>query len=183
MDSVAYTAQVVEYDVQSGTIVLGGRAQVTYQGMTLTADTIRFHTADDLLIAFGGSKASAPDSIIGPPTFSDPYQTVIGHKLTYDMRTQRGVVEGARTDYQSAHYTGQRIKRTGPEQLDVSQGGYTTCDGDDPHYIIESSQMRLLVEDKVIAKPVVMRLADVPVLWFPFGVFFVSDDRQSGFLT
>ncbi len=183
MDSVAYTAQVVNYDVQSGTIVLSGRAEVTYQGMTLTADTIMFRTSDDLLIAYGGSKGSSPDTIVGPPTFSDPYQTVVGHRFTYDLRIQRGVVEDATTDYQNAHYTGRRIKRTGIEQLDISDGGYTTCDDDDPHYIIESNQMRLLVDDKVIAKPVVMRLADVPIVWFPFGVFFVSDDRQSGFLT
>ena len=182
-DSIAYAADEITWEVEGSTITLLGNARVDYAGMTLTAHRIRFLTDDDLVIAEGHADPEYPDSIIGLPTFSDGAESFQGHRLSYNLRTRAGVVEGGYSESPEGIYQGERVKRTGEKQLDVSEGVYTTCDKEHAHYKFRASKMRVLVGDKVIVRPVVLEIADVPVFWFPFGVFFINQDRRSGFLS
>jgi len=59
---------------------------------------------------------------------------------------------------------------------------YTTCGRDTPHYRLVSHQMKIYMGDKVIARPVIMYVGDLPVLALPFYVFPIRKGRQSGFL-
>ena len=179
-DSIVYSAREIEYDIQSKTIAMLGNARVQYGGMTLTAYRIRFITEHDLVIAEGHAEG---DSIVGLPRFSSGTESFTGARMVYNVRTQRGLVEGGHSVAPEGIYEGRLVKRTGRQQVDVYRGVYTTCDHDPPHYVFEGKEMRVLVGDKVIARPVVMKVAGVPVAWLPFGVFFVDKNRHSGFLS
>lgn len=179
-DSIVYSAQEIEYDMDSKVILMLGNASVRYGGMVLTAYRIRFITEHDLVIAEGHAEG---DSIVGRPRFSSAAESFTGIRMVYNIRTQRGLVEGGRSAAPEGIYEGRVIKRTGQEQVDVYRGVYTTCDHNPPHYVFEGTEMRVLVGDKVIARPVVMKVAGVPVAWLPFGVFFINKDRRSGFLS
>ena len=43
--------------------------------------------------------------------------------------------------------------------------------------------MKFILNNKLIIKPIIAYLNDIPVFWFPFYVFPISRGRQSGFLT
>ena len=182
-DSIAYAADEIDYDVSARTIVLLGNARVQYGGMTLTAHRIRFITQHDLVIAEGYALPDYPDSIVGIPRFSSGVESFTGTRMSYNIRTQRGLVEGGYSAVPEGIYGGRLVKRTGEEQVDVFHGVYTTCDHNPPHYVFEGREMRILMGDKVVAKPVVLKVADVPIFWIPFGVFFINKDRRSGFLS
>ncbi|HQI75172.1 MAG TPA: putative LPS assembly protein LptD [Candidatus Latescibacteria bacterium] len=179
-DSVRYAADEIEYDLDTRVITLLGNARLSAAGMSLTAHRIRFLTREDLLIAEG--HAISPDSIIGRPEFSSGQEAFSGARMTYNLRTRRGLVEEGHSEVTEGIYGGSVVKRTGERQVDVLNGVYTTCDDNPPHYQFEARQMRVLVGDKVIAKPIVFKVADVPFFWLPFGVFFVDKDRRSGFI-
>ncbi len=182
-DSVFYRASEIEYDLRDETIVLIGDAEIHYQDMILTAHRIEFHVKRDIVVAEGRKEADLPDSLAGLPRFASGAEAFTGKRLTYNINTQRGVVEGGISSSTEGVYRGSVVKRTGDEQLDVCDGVFSTCDLDHPHYTFESTNMRILVGDKVIAKPIVLKIADVPILWFPFGVFYIDKDRRSGFLS
>jgi hypothetical protein len=182
-DSVAYSADHIRYDLDSKVISLTGKAEIHFGRMTLSGYRIRFITEKDLVIAEGHALPGYPDSILGLPRFSDGKEWFTGSRMTYNIRNKRGVVEGGYSESGTDIYGGEAIKRTGHEQLDVREGTYTTCTDKHSHYCFHASQMRIIVGDRVIARPVVMEVADVPMFWFPFGVFFVNKDRHSGFLS
>jgi lipopolysaccharide assembly outer membrane protein LptD (OstA) len=180
-DSVSYSADEIEYDLDAKVITLVGNARLSSGGMTLSAHRIRFITQHDLLIAEG--HAVTPDSIIGAPIFASGRDAFNGTRMTYNIRTQRGVVESGNSGAAEGYYGGSLVKRTGDRQVDVFEGVYTTCDHDPPHYSFQARQMRVLAGDKVIARPIVLEVADVPFFWLPFGVFFTNKERRSGFIT
>jgi len=65
--------------------------------------------------------------------------------------------------------------------LDVKNGSYTTCELDEPHYHFGSSKMKVILRDKIIARPVVFYMKHIPVFALPFYVFPIRPGRHSGF--
>jgi len=117
-----------------------------------------------------------------PVKMIDGEQVVTGRELTYDLKTRQGVVKAGETDYQQGRYRGGTIKRVDPEIYNIRTGYYTTCDLSDPHYSFWSRDMKLVVKDKVIARPVVLMFGPVPVAIVPFGVFPARGGRRSGLI-
>ena len=93
-----------------------------------------------------------------------------------------GTIYDAQTNYEKGLYLGQRIRKVGENELDVMNGTYTTCSAAKPHYRFSSHWMKIFLKDKLVAKPVVFYLGNVPLLALPFWVFPVKPGRHSGFL-
>ncbi|MEJ2055093.1 MAG: LPS assembly protein LptD [Calditrichaceae bacterium] len=85
------------------------------------------------------------------------------------------------TKMDPGYYKGKYINKIGENTLLVKTGYFTSCEYiDDPHYYFKSTEMRVKVKDKVIAKPIYFYIADVPLGWFPFGIFPNKRGRHSG---
>jgi hypothetical protein len=67
-------------------------------------------------------------------------------------------------------------------ELDVLHGSYSTCDLANPHYHFSARWMKIYLKDKLVAKPVVFYVKNVPLLALPFWVFPIKPGRHSGFL-
>ena len=81
------------------------------------------------------------------------------------------------------YYLGQSVKRIGPQIINLSHGYFTTCDNKEhPHYHFQSRRIKLIVNDKVIAKPVVLYFGNVPLAALPFAVFPTKKGRHSGLI-
>ncbi len=145
-------------------------ATVEYKGTVLRADEIVFDPDTEVLSASGS------------PDFSDEGERLVGDTLAYDLNRQTGsIVEGA-TTFEDGLYYGDRIERDTDGSLRVRGGVYTTCSAARPHYRLVSHQMRIYLDDKVVARPVILYIGDLPVLALPFYVFPIRKGRQSGFL-
>ncbi len=132
----------------------------------------------------GGENAAMTDTVIqtGYPQFIQSGDEIVGSHMTYNLKTKRGYIIEGDTDYGEGYYRGDRIKRTSDDVLNVGEGYFTTCDLDTPHYRFYSKRMKLVVKDKVIAKPVVLYFGKVPVGAVPFAIFSSKSGRQSGLL-
>jgi lipopolysaccharide assembly outer membrane protein LptD (OstA) len=170
LESVRYRASQITYYVGRNRIVLGGGATVEYKRTVLTADEVIFDPETEVLSASGN------------PDFSDEGERLVGDALSYDLNGQTGtVVEGA-TTFEDGLYYGDRIERYTDGSLKVRGGVYTTCSATVPHYRLESHRMRIYLDDKVVARPVILYIGDLPVVALPFYVFPIRKGRQSGFL-
>lgn len=192
--TVTYSAERVEFTFDPRLTILTGDARVRYKSMDLTAGRIEIRWDEDLLFAepipemvrarHPASTAAAIDSITwkGLPKMADGPQVITGRRMTYDIKSRRGrVIEGV-TEYQDGFYHGRTIKRMNEETYNIRGGFYTTCNADDPHYGFWSHDMKMVVKDKVIARPLVLQFGPVPVAIVPFGVFPGRGGRHSGIL-
>ena len=120
---------------------------------------------------------------VGNPVFIQKGDALYGDTMFYNIKTKKGFVIQGKTDYGEGYYYGSNIKKVGDKTMNVGSGDFTTCDLDTPHFHFHSKQMKLVVKDKVIAKPVVMYFGKVPIFpALPFGIFPAKSGRQSGII-
>ena len=88
--------------------------------------------------------------------------------MTYDMSSRVGTIYQAETSFERGLYQGQRIRKVGDNELDVMSGSYSTCDLEEPHYHFAAHWMKIYLKDKLVAKPMVFYVRNVPLLTLPF---------------
>jgi lipopolysaccharide assembly outer membrane protein LptD (OstA) len=159
---------------------LFGDADIKYKNIRLRSARVSVDLDSAILEATG-----MPDStgeITGLPILNDGGEEYKGFKLAYNFRTKKGRITQATTKMENAFYYGDKIKKVDDDILFVEHGRYTTCDLPEPHFHIEGKEMKIILNSQVIARPVILYIADVPVLALPFGVFPAKSGRRSGFI-
>ena len=169
-DRVEYEAGRITFEVPKDRIRLEDNAHLSYQELSLQSPEVIFDSKRQVFEARGN------------PVLEDRGDTLRGRTLTYDLGARKGAVYGARTRYESGWYSGERIRRLGDSVLDVQGASYSTCNLLHPHYAFESDRMKIYLKDKLVAKPVVFYVRDMPLLALPFWVFPIKRGRHSGFL-
>ncbi|MGQ9604124.1 MAG: putative LPS assembly protein LptD [bacterium] len=167
---VNYFSDSLLYDVPNSKMVLMGKASVKYGNMRLVSSTIEYNSSSGDLYA--------PKD----PILWEGDERIAGSQLVYNLRTARGVITAGRTAYERGIYYGDVIRKTGGRALNVENGTYSSCDLLDPHYTFTSQRMKIYTNDKVITKPLVLRVRDVPIFALPFFIFPIRSGRHSGIL-
>jgi hypothetical protein len=195
--------------VDGDSLVLEGHAVVLHKGARLEADRMVFFRDRHVIVATSTSRASEQDSsrrtvdqVAGPadssrlgldstaqqgpgtrPRLSRGDDVLEGDVILYDTETGEGWITDGRIAHDDGFFAGRRIRALSDEEFLVGSGSYTTCDDDDPHFDFYSPRIKVLVGDMAIARPVYFRIAESRLLWIPFYVFSLREDRQSGVLT
>jgi lipopolysaccharide assembly outer membrane protein LptD (OstA) len=183
---VTFTARdSVLYHVGTRTMDLYGTATIRYKELGLDADrvSVDWNTAELTAHGIPDSSDTTGTKQRGLPVLKDGPDTYNGESVAYNFRTRKGKIGVGRTAIDEAWYRGASIKKVDEDVMFVEDGAFTTCELETPHYHFGSSQMKLIAEDKIIARPVVMYVGDAPVMALPFGVFPVQRGRRSGLLT
>lgn len=169
-EDVKYQSDSLRYNVPASLMYLIGNAVVDYHTMKLSSEDIEYNSKTYNLYA------------TVEPVLWEGGDRITGSSMSYNLRTKRGAVVAGRTRFEKGFYSGRLIRKTGGSTLNVEGGTYTSCDYLDPHYSFTSSKMRISLDDKVIAKPVVLRIRNMPVLALPFYMFSIKRGRDSGIL-
>ncbi len=184
---VKYQAEEIYFSYPQQRSLLIGNVRIQYQNLTLTAGKVLINWREHKLIAEG--IADSTDSLGNPvyrqlPVLAEKGQEPIyGTRLEYDFKHQRGKILQGKTDMPPGVYRGEVIKKVGQKTLLIQNGFFTTCKlPEHPHYYFKSQKMRVIVNQRAVAKPIVMYIADVPVLGLPFGTFPLEKGRRSGFI-
>jgi lipopolysaccharide assembly outer membrane protein LptD (OstA) len=167
---VRYDAPSITFHVPQNRIVLEPIAHMTYREMELKAGRVEFDSEQQTLTASGD------------PELMDKGDKVTGHLMTYDLENRTGNIYQAETTYERGLYHGAQIRKSGENELDVKAGQYSTCDLPQPHYHFQSKWMKIKLRDKMVAKPVVFYIENVPMLALPFWIFPIKPGRHSGIL-
>ncbi|MBN2354962.1 LPS-assembly protein LptD, partial [candidate division KSB1 bacterium] len=78
-------------------------------------------------------------------------------------------------------YLGRQIKMVDKKVIHVSHSRFTTCDLDTaPHFHFEARRLKMIINERVIAKPVVMYIGEIPIAALPFAFFPTQKGRHSG---
>jgi hypothetical protein len=170
-DSLDYSSQTLSYSEDSGVLVMDGGSTLTSGSARLTSETVRFSPTTRDMVAEGGA------------VLRDGHQEIKGEVMTFDVDRRQGVVRKGFTQFEEAFSLGERVARIDNRRLSISEGRFTSCDMDHPHFYITSPRMRVELDNKVVARSLVLWIHDVPVLYLPYFVFPIRRDRHSGFLT
>jgi len=182
-DTTRYSGRDIDYSFENSRISLFDHSEIKYQDMILNAGDIRYGINTKILTA-RGIKSDTSDTEEQTPELLQGIEKLDGERMSYNLETKRGQVTLARTKFEDGFYNGEKIRQVSENVLFVSSGNYTSCNlEEEPHYHFHSNRMKMVGKDKVIAKPVILYIGDLPVFAIPYYVFPVRKGRHSGFLT
>ncbi|MDH3290790.1 MAG: twin-arginine translocase subunit TatC [Gemmatimonadota bacterium] len=157
-------------------IVLVGSAMVEREGSTLEAGTVSFQQSNCRLVAGGTPR----------PTLFDKGTVLVGKDMRYDTCEHRGTVPSALTSFLQSGVTwylrGGLEVDSGSTRLYGSRNRITSCDHPSPHYHISAGKVKWVSNTIMVARPAVLYVRDVPILWLPFIFQDVRPGRHSGLL-
>jgi lipopolysaccharide assembly outer membrane protein LptD (OstA) len=180
---VNYSAKdSIIYSLRTRYMNLYGKSEMQYQTIGLKAERVNVNWDNATLIAHGVQDTVKADSVIGKPIMRDGGEEYKGDQVKYNFHTRKGKISIGNTQMDNGYYVGDQIKKVEPDVLCVSDGIYTTCDLKDPHFYFASPKMKVYVRNKVVAEPIFLYVADVPVFALPFGVFPAHGGRSSGLI-
>lgn len=170
-------------------ISIDGNGAIDRNGTILVADTIFYSDSAHIMQARG----PANDTIVLRDPSQGTSDIYAQNFLVYDLRTHRGIVSTFAT---SEKQTGQTWYVAGHEAAFVGDtsalahntemaidGSITSCNLAVPHYHFQSTEIKVVSKTIMVARPAVLYLADVPVLWMPFIFQDMRPGRHSGMLT
>jgi hypothetical protein len=168
--AIRYQAERIDYQMENNLILLLGKAQVRYKEIKVLGDTIKFDTKEQVL------------TVNSRPVLYDRNEAIKGDRMIYDFKAKLGWIYNGNTDYNKGRYWGKKVRQVDDRTLNIDNGRYTTCDAEHPHYYFWSRQMKIYVNDKIVAQPVILCFGGIPTLAIPFWFFPMRKDRHSGFL-
>jgi lipopolysaccharide assembly outer membrane protein LptD (OstA) len=180
VDTVAYSANRINFKLADEVINLRETAKVQQQTMNLTAHEIRYDLKSKDVNAYGHYDST--QSKYDPLTLQDRDENLTGEQLVYNLTDRRGKIKESRTTLEQAYYTSGVLRKEEEGVFLVRKGSYTTCENEEPHFHFASKTMKLQTGDKVFARPVVLYIESLPVMALPFFVFSTKKGRHSGFL-
>jgi len=125
----------------------------------------------------------------GDPTYTPSGQgdPVSSDSLTVDIDERAASAFGANTEYAQQGSTKWLVEGNLPlVRRGVTYGSHTTftsCELEEPHYHFESDELKIVSGNILVARPVRLYFADVPVGWLPFIAQSLAEGRSSGLLT
>ena len=155
-------------------MLLEGEALTERQGSMLEADTITYQRNSCLLDAHGD------------PHLFDSDQVLVGEGIRYDTCRRRGIVEDALTNFTEGSTVwflrGNVAQDSSSSRIYAGSSEITSCDLPTPHYHFSAGEMKWISRNVLVARPVVLYVRDVPILWLPFIFQDVRPGRRSGIL-
>jgi lipopolysaccharide assembly outer membrane protein LptD (OstA) len=180
---VTYSAvDSIVYALDTKTMHLYGTGDIKYREMGLAAERIDINWTTSLLTARGVADTadSTGRKFRGLPKLTDGGEKYDGSMVQYNFKSRKGRIDVGKTAIENGLYYGEEIKKIDSDVLFVGDGMFTTCDLEHPHYYFGSPTMKVMVRERVVARPVYLYIADVPVFALPFGVFPSQRGRRSG---
>ncbi len=177
VDVIYYGGKRVIYNADEAKVYLMDSAWVRYQDMKLNSDSIIYDIDRHRLNSYHRS------------VFRTAQDSVVGTELHYDVDVRKGYMTLAATQVGQGFFDGSDLWLVKQKTLDVVNGAYTTCDLPHPHYRFWGREVRVYLEDMVVAEPLVLEIrapwnnrSYIPIVAAPFWFFPISQRRKSGFL-
>jgi LPS-assembly protein len=165
-------ADTVGYDKKSDTYNATGKVRIDWSGVILFADTVSLRQQDNQAVAEGNV------------LFVKGENTLRGTRATINMETDKGEINDASLFVKEGNFrlTGKTLQKTGAEDYRIENGTFTTCDGEVPSWKFRAAELDITRNEYAVGKHAVFYIKDIPVLYFPYIIYPVTEERQSGFL-
>jgi LPS-assembly protein len=169
---VQIKADSIAYDQSSEAYKATGKVRIDWSGIILFADTVFLRQQDNQAVAEGNV------------LFIKDENTLRGTSASMDLETEQGEINDAALFVKEGNFrlTGKTLQKTGVEDYHIENGTFTTCDGEVPSWKFKAAELDVSRNEYAVGKHAVFYIKDIPVLYFPYIIYPVQEERQSGFL-
>ncbi len=171
------------FDVTEKQFLLFNESKIKYQKSELNAGKVIFNLKENNLYAFAIFDVdSTGDSVLTQlPNLSDNGESFTGNELSYNFKSKKGTISYAESKQKDKTFRGSSVIKVADKVYFIQDGTFTSCEGNPPITYFTSTEMKVIQDDKVFAKWILMWIAGVPMpVPLPFAVFPLNKERHSG---
>ncbi len=138
----------------------------------LQADSIRYNRESGEIVAEGNIVLSEKNGM-----------KIAGDRIEMNLEDATGIVYDATAfEEPSYFFRGEKIEKIGENEYVIYKAHFTTCNQPKPYWSFRAAKTKATVGKYAKFKHLRMRIKDVPILYIPYFVWPIKQDRTSGFL-
>ncbi|UKI44046.1 MAG: hypothetical protein L6U16_14230 [Porphyromonadaceae bacterium] len=140
-----------------------GDGNITYGDIQLTASRLNMDMAKSEVYAIGAIDTSG--EVAGNPVFKDKSGSYEAKTMTYNFKSEKGLITDIMTEQGEGYLTGGITKKVSDEDFYIKDAKYTTCDDHEhPHFYFQLTKGKIRPKKDVVTGPAYMVLEDLPRL-------------------
>jgi LPS-assembly protein len=173
-EEVTLDADSISYDE--------GAEEVRAQGDVVISSGQSLLAADRISVRQSTGEADASGSVV----LTDPEARIRADRAVVELRDETGYLVGGEVLLEKSRFllSGERLEKGIGHSYRIWDGAFTTCLCDEhaPDWSIEGDEIDLSLGGWGEVRGGTFKVKDVPVLFLPYGLFPVRQERQTGFL-
>lgn len=162
-----------------------GDVTVKYQDLQLTSEYMEFDMNTNEVFAKGVYDTLAREWK-GQPVMTQGGKNYNMEEVRYNFDSHRARITNMITNEDEAIMHGRNIKMMEDNSINLTDGKYTVCDADDPHYFLKLTMAKVITDpgQKTVFGPAYLVVEDVklPFIGLPFGFIPKRPERATGML-
>ena len=168
-------------DFLTSTATLYNEAELYYQDIELRAGKIIIDYKNNLAIASG--IYDSVGNYIQRPQFKQGAQESVQDSLLYNFETEKAIIYNSKTEQQGMIIRGDITKKENDSTFYINKAKFTTSQKEVPDYYIQTSNIKVVPDSKIVGGMSNLVIADVPTpLVLPFFYAPITSGRASGFI-
>ena len=180
---IEYSSKKIQFYTSKELTHLEHDASINYQQMNLTAGYMKMNLKSNVLNALPNLPNDTTEIPIRPTVDEKGKEPMIGDEILYNLKSKKGRIIMGETKMQDGYYYGNEIRNSGEDVYYIQESIFTTCELKIPHFHFESDQMKMINDDKVVARPLIMYVGGIPIFGIPFAIFpHQHGNRHSGWI-
>jgi len=145
--------------------------QLKYQDIEIEAEYLKINLTTHLLYASNGVSFQQDDT------------NTQCEELIYNWKTKKTILSKLKGEMTgegikgSLYYQGGKMENF-PETIKITEGSFTTCELDEPHYHIIATEITIYLKDKIIARNISWYEGEKKILTLPYFLVFLDSKTQ-----
>lgn len=168
--NIIYSADTIKYYPDKEILYLINNAEAIYGNLRVTADSLIYFVKEKRLVA------------ISRPILYENEREIKANKMEYYIEEKKGFADDAKTKIEKGYCYGKRTVYLDKNVLKIKNGYFTTCEHEIPHYFFFSPEIKVVLNDRIIARNIILFVKGIPVFYLPFWMYPTVKQRRSGFL-
>ncbi|MBN3034940.1 MAG: LPS-assembly protein LptD [Bacteroidales bacterium] len=169
----------IRFDITTQKVYLYRNNDINYKNINLKAGYVEIDFTTSIVSATYQEDTSGNQT--GRPVFTEGSNSFESHRMRYNYRTRKGLVQTVVTQDGEGYIHGSKVKYMPNQEVNVFRGSYTTCDHDPPHFEFRYNRAKLIPDNKIVTGPAYLTIEGVPTPFFiPFGMFPNKKGQRSG---
>jgi len=156
-------------------IIAKDGVEFKYQDIKVEADYLKINLTTHLLFASG------------EVLFKQDETETYCEELTYNWETKKIILLRLKGELTGegikgkVYYQGEKMENF-PETVEITEGSFTTCELEEPHYHIIAKEMIIYPKDKIIARNISWYEGKIKIITLPYFLIFLDRKTQQPIL-
>lgn len=165
------TAENLSRDLEKNSVTLSGKVEVTYKNQSFKADFVEIEQNKKQAVLLGHVQIFTQDYEIG------------GDEIRLDYESDQSVIFNGYVKSNNIQFHGELIEQESSQNFLISKADYSTCSNCPNSWSFSGSKIKAELGGYAFIKNTFLKVSGIPILWLPYLVVPLKNERQTGLLS